>query len=134
MELHLVEVGPDAWLGRQQLVEKGNGDVGEANVPHQTQIHHLLHPLPRFHQRHVRINVLTTVGIVNVLVAVPAPHVQVGTNVYMTKRHGPVHQIQIEIIQTKIGKGLAESLLDVLAFVKRTGQFGNDKEIGSLQL
>ena len=94
VQLHLIDRGLDARVAENHL-EFGDGHVGGADVTHQPEVHKLLHLAPCLHE--VRVDVWPGVGAARGDIAMRR----------MEVREGPVDEVEVEIIESKIGKRFA---------------------------
>lgn len=96
------------------------GEIADANASNLALFHQRLQRLPRLLDRHIN-NMNTPISGVNreplrVLLRLP-------------ERHGPVDQIQIQVIGAEILQRLINSLLDISASVVRVPELGSQEKL-----
>ena len=101
MQLHLVHRRLDARIAQHQL-ELGDGHVRSADVAHQAHVHQLFHLAPGLH-----------VALMNVGLGVGAARGNIAVR-RMEVGKRPMDQVEIEILEAKVGKRLAAGGDDIV--------------------
>ena len=110
--LDLVGGGDNSCLA-QQLLQVGNAEVRNANRLHLATLLHRLHPLPRIHIRPLSVEIARAV-----LVLGEEWVVAIGVH-----GDGPVHEPEINIIQSEVLQRLVKALLRKPGLVESAPQF-----------
>lgn len=122
--LDLVDRGDDA-RGLADGLEVLDSEVGDADVP-DLALGEGDQGLPRVDQR----DAVVEGDLARLLLVLGEQHLADGA--LQGEGHGPVDEVEVEVVELQLGEGVVEGLLDVLGAVGVVPQLGGDEKVLTL--
>mmetsp|Transcript_19550 Transcript_19550/g.53823 ORF Transcript_19550/g.53823 Transcript_19550/m.53823 type:complete len:214 (-) Transcript_19550:336-977(-) len=117
----------------QQFVQQGHGEIGHANLFHLPRFQQSFHGPPGIVNAALQVNLLSVPAVVQRLGAIVVTALEkfAVRQVVGFKCHGPMNQVQVQILESQIAQRLGERSGGIV--MQRRRQFAHHVQVGTVE-